>query len=168
MKIVLIVLAALVGLVVLMAVIGAFLPRAHVASRTKRLAAPPERVWGLIRDLSPATSWRKDVTKIEVLPRENGRERFREHGKHGAVLYKVVEEISPRKLVTRIADDSLPYGGSWTFDLSPRDGGTEITITEDGFVKNWLFRFLSRFVFSESATIESYLDALERELQRAQ
>jgi hypothetical protein len=66
--------------------------------------------------------------------------------------------------VTRIADPSLPFGGTWTYDLKPQGSGTELTITEDGEVYNPIFRFMSKFVFSQTATIEAYQASLKRKL----
>ncbi len=55
----------------------------------------------------------------------------------------------------------MPFGGTWTYVLVPDVAGTRLTITEDGEVYNPLFRFLSRFVFSQTATIDTYLRHLE-------
>ncbi len=62
----------------------------------------------------------------------------------------------------RIADPSLPYGGSWTYELRPSGAGTEITITEDGQVFNPIFRVMQKFFFSPYATIDAYLDDLRK------
>ena len=68
--------------------------------------------------------------------------------------------------MARIADDSLPYGGAWTIELAAVDGGTDVTITERGFIKNTIFRFLSKSVYSVTSTMEKYLDALAAKLAR--
>jgi len=39
----------------------------------------------------------------------------------------------------------------------PPGGSTTLTITEDGFVTNPIFRFLSRTVFSTASTLEKFL-----------
>ncbi|HUD13497.1 MAG TPA: hypothetical protein VMQ56_07565, partial [Terracidiphilus sp.] len=54
------------------------------------------------------------------------------------------------------------YGGSWSFVLEPANGGTRLTITEDGEVYNPVFRFVSRFVMGQTATQDAYLRALEK------
>ena len=40
---------------------------------------------------------------------------------------------------------------------APEAGGTRLTITEDGFVKNPVFRLLSKTVFSPTASLERFL-----------
>ena len=74
---------------------------------------------------------------------------------------EVSGEEPPRRLVTRIADEDLPFGGTWTYRLEPDGGGTRVTITEDGEVYNPVFRFVSRFVMGHDATLRTYLDDLE-------
>ena len=77
-----------------------------------------------------------------------------------AVTYRVVESAPPRRLVTRIADQNLPYGGSWTYDLTPDGSGTHLTITEHGEVYNPIFRFVSRFIMGHTSMMDGVLRAL--------
>jgi len=74
----------------------------------------------------------------------------------------VIEEHPAEKLVLEIADENLPYGGTWTFAFTPDGSGTRLQITENGFVKNPVFRFLARFVFGYTGSIESCLRDLKR------
>jgi uncharacterized protein YndB with AHSA1/START domain len=147
---------ALVGLVVLMAlmaVVGAFLPRRHVATRRARIGRPREALWRDLTDVAAFPSWRGDLRRVELA----GEGRWREIGKHGAILMELAEQAPPGRLVVRIADPALPFGGAWTFVLEPDGDGTIVTITEDGEVKNPIFRFLSKVVFSLTATLDAYL-----------
>jgi uncharacterized protein YndB with AHSA1/START domain len=164
MKIVLVVVAALVAVVVLVALVGSLLPRGHVASCRSRLGKPPEAVWAVIADHQGAAAWRPDLRSVEQLPDRDGRPVYREHGRHGAMTLEVVESKPPGRLVTRIADPDLPFGGSWTFEVAPDSGGSVVTVTEDGFVKNPIFRFLARFVVGYHGTMRQYLAALGRKL----
>ena len=63
-------------------------------------------------------------------------------------------------MVTRIVDLDLGYSGTWTYTLTKEAAGTRVQITEAGEVSNILFRFLSRFVFGHTGTMEKYLTAL--------
>ena len=156
--------AVLAALVLVVALVGAALPRAHVASRSAHVAQSPQEVWRTITRVSQFPRWRPDVRAVELLPdRAPGAgASWRETGANGRITYEVVEAEPPRRLVTRIADDALPFGGRWTYDLAPApDGGTTVTITEHGEVRNPLFRFASRFVFGHHATMDAYLKALQ-------
>jgi hypothetical protein len=68
----------------------------------------------------------------------------------------------PAKLVVRIADPKLPFGGTWTYEITPIAAGSSLRIREDGEVYNPIFRFVSRFVLGQSATIDAYLKSLAK------
>jgi uncharacterized protein YndB with AHSA1/START domain len=157
-------------LVMIVVIVGAMLPKGHVAARRARFSAPPDRVFAIISDVGGTAAWRKDISRIELLPSDDGKVMFREHGGHDAITYRVEALDPPRRMQVRIADTSLPFGGTWTYELAPREGGTatELTITERGEVYNPVFRFMSRFVFSQHATIDAYLRALGTRLGEAE
>jgi len=160
LKWMLITFGALAGIVALMAIVGAFLPKKHTASRSITLNASPDSVFAIIADVERYAEWRGDVKEVTLLATSDGTTRFREMGKDGAVTYRVMERVPPLRYVVRIDDATLPYGGSWISTLRPEGSGTVLTITEDGEVYNPIFRFLSRTVFSPSATIEKYQASL--------
>ena len=143
----------LVGLVALMALIGLALPRGHVAARRAVLAAPPDAVWAALTDLDAHPRWRRGLKKLERLDDR----RFRETSSQGAITFELLEERPLELRITRIADDKLPFGGRWIYELAPTSAGTQLTITEDGFIKNPVFRFLARTVFSTTSTMEAFL-----------
>jgi hypothetical protein len=162
MKIALVILAALGTFICVVLLIGAFLPRAHVASREMFLHCSPPDVYGVVRDFASAPTWRTDVKAVELLEPVDGHVRFREDSSNGRITYELVEDAANEKLVTRIVDRDLGYFGSWTYEFVPADGGTRVRITESGEVPNVLFRFMSRFVFGHTATMDAYLRALGR------
>jgi hypothetical protein len=150
----------LVTVVLVVVVIGYLLPQNHVASLSARYAAAPNAIWSSLTDVSVFPQWRPGILRVEALPEENGQRGWREHQKHDAVSYRVVEFDVPRKLVARIADKGLPYGGSWTYELTPDGTGTRLTITERGEVYNPIFRFVSRFVIGYTGTMNGVMRAL--------
>lgn len=155
-----IVLGALAGLVLLAAAVGWTLDRRHLVSVRFRLAQPPEPVFAVLADPSGYAAWRKDVRSVEMLGTVDGRLHYRERGRDGVILFEVVASDPPRFHEVRIADDRLPYGGCWRFVLQPQDGGTTVTITEDGFITNPVFRTLARTIYPLSAPLERYARAL--------
>lgn len=162
MKLVLLVLAALVLLVVVIALVGAWLPREHVASRTAAYGQPPAVLHAAVRDWAALPAWRSGVKSVELLPPAGGRPRYRETSGHGVITYELIADRPAERLVVRIADDTLPYGGTWTFEFAPAGPGGTLRITENGFVRPALFRFLARFVFGHASTMETYLRDLGR------
>jgi uncharacterized protein YndB with AHSA1/START domain len=163
MRLALIILGAVVGLIALIAIIGALLPRDHVATLTARIAAPPAAVWGVITDPASFPKWRADVTTVELLPTTATGPSWREHSRHGAITMVIDVAEPPRKLIGRIADEGLPFGGKWIYEIAPDgDAASRVTITEAGSVYNPIFRFVSRFIMGHAASIEAYLRSLGR------
>ncbi len=160
MKWLLIIVGVLAAAVAIAYAIGASLPKEHTASRKLRLKQPPEAIWAAITDADAFTTWRKDVKSIKRLPDENGKAGWVETMDMGEIPLRVEESTPPRKLVTRIADPNLPFGGTWTFDIEPVEGGATLRITENGEVRPALFRFMSRYIFGHTATLETYLKHL--------
>jgi hypothetical protein len=162
MKWVWIALSVVVAAVGLIAGVGAMLPEKHSASRSVRFKHSPQTVWNAI---TGPPDWRPDVRSFENLASRDGHRTWKEIDKHGqAIMYESLEEIAPVRLVTRIADRNLPYGGTWTHQITPDPDGCSLQITEDGEIYNPIFRFMARFVFGYSGTIDSYLKALQSKL----
>lgn len=160
MKWVLIVVGVIAGLIALMAIIGSLMPKGHTASRSAVINKPPEVLWQTMLDCEAFPQWRADVKAVEVLPDRDGHKIWREDGKNGKMTLEAIDASPPSRLVMKIADPDLPFGGTWTYELQANSGGTLVTITEDGEVYNPIFRFMGRVFFSQSATIETYLKAL--------
>jgi len=157
MKWLLIILGVLVALAALVWLIGTTLPKDHVATLMARYNQPPEKIWEAITDAEAMPAWRKDLKSVKRLPNRDGKPAWVETSSFGDMpLY--VETFEPtHKLVTRIADPNLPFGGTWTFEIAPAEGGTTLRITERGEVRSAFFRFMARFVFGYTATTETYL-----------
>jgi uncharacterized protein YndB with AHSA1/START domain len=149
--------AALGAIVLIVLLIGWTLPVNHSATGEATFKSSPDSLYQLITDVDRFPQWRSSVKSIERLPDSAGKKRFREVGGDGTILYEVDSAVPGQRLVTRIADRSLPFGGSWTYELVPRGDSTTLRITEDGEVYNPVFRFVSRFIFGHTATIEKYL-----------
>jgi uncharacterized protein YndB with AHSA1/START domain len=164
MKIALYVVGGLIAMVLVMVVIGYMLPVKHSASSERTVAGTPDQVYALISTPADFPKWRSDVKTVDMLPDVDGKPRFREDGTSGPILMEMIERVPGKRLVTRIADPDLAFGGTWTFELTPAASGTNVRITEDGEIYNPAFRFMARFVFGYTATQKGYLDALERRL----
>jgi uncharacterized protein YndB with AHSA1/START domain len=160
------VVAGLAALIALMALIGLTLRADHVATRDAAIPAPPAAVFAAIRDVAAYPTWRTDVKKVELLPPIDGKPAFREHGANGKIPFVIDEDVAPSRLVTRIADDKLPFGGRWIITVVPDGAGSRVTVTEEGVVKNPVFRFLSHTVFSLVKTQEKWLANLAAHFTR--
>jgi uncharacterized protein YndB with AHSA1/START domain len=165
MRMILIALGALVLLLIL-AVAGLFawgtqLPESHTASASEVVPAPEADVFRRIVDAGKYTAWRKDVKTVEVLDES----RWIEDGGNGRIPFKVMESSPPSRLVVRIDTEDLPFDGSWTYALSPVRGGTRVEITENGRVKNAMFRAMGRLFFPHDKTMKAVLADLRRSFE---
>ena len=166
MKLALIIVGAivvvLVILVVVVLVIGSRLPQHHIASRSIRLDRSANDVYATVRDFEASPKWRPNVRRVEMLGAVNGHLQFRKTGSNGTVTYELVEDVPNERMVTRIVDRDLGYSGSWAFRFDPSDRGTLITITESGDISNPVFKFMARYIFGLTASIDAYLKALAK------
>jgi len=152
----------LVGLIAVLWLIGMTIAQAHTASRSLQLKQPPEAIWRALTDYAAMPSWRSNLSAVDRLPDANGHEVWRETQKGGdAIPLETVEAVPPRRLVRKIADPNLPFGGTWTYELSPDGTGCTLTITENGEVYNPIFRVVGKFM-DQSAHITEFLEALAR------
>ena len=138
MWIALYIVGSLVALVVVLNVIGLVLPRNHLAARRASFAQPPARVWAAMVELAD------EVAKREKMP------------------IALERDEAPRLRISRIIDDKLPFGGRWYYELEPIAAGTQLTITEAGFVKLPMFRIFT--TLAPNATKTKFLRELGTKL----
>ena len=152
----------LAALVALIALVGLFLPRDHVATCAVRVPQPPQAVWDVLADHESWPSWAPGVKAMEPGGERDGRPVWRMVSRQGAMPWVIEDDDPPRRRVTRIVDDGLAFGGTWTWMIEPDGAGSRVTLTEDGFVRNPVFRTLAHFVFGYHATLTAFLRALAR------
>ena len=153
---------ALVAIVIAIFAAGAVLPRKHVASVAARIGQRPRAIWSLIIDHGDDPKWRPELKSIEQRPNRNGHPVWLETYKNGSRLELEDTVIDPpRRLVREVRDTGNMFSGRWEIEIAP-DGANASTvrITEYGEVPNPFFRFMSRFVFGHTKSMEQYLSNL--------
>jgi hypothetical protein len=152
------------ALILVLGVAGLFIRKRHTATRSLPYAAPADAVWAALTDWPAHPQWRAGVRAMERLPDRNGHPVWRDIGRRGGRLTSEVVELDPqsRRMVTRIVDEAW-FGGAWTWQVvdGTADGGSVLTITEDGEIYNPLFRAVGALFFDPRATI----DSLHRDLR---
>ena len=141
--------------------VGLALPEGYVRAKRATFARPSADVWRALSDLEAHAGWRTNMVRVERI----GPTRFREHYRHGAITYAIDVEEAPRRRVHRIADEVLPFGGRWIYELATDGAVTRLTITEDGLIRNPGFRVFSRLL--RGAAIDRYLSDLAHHLDVA-
>src|ERR1035437_3306718 len=122
------------------------LPLRHRGTRKARYRVAPDALYAVI---AGPPDWRTGVKSFGALPDQDGRKRWwEEDTHHQKIAFELVEDQPPTRLAVRIADKGLPFGGTWTFEISPvADGASDLRIHEDGEIYNVIFRFMARFFF---------------------
>ena len=160
MRIALIVVLVLVILVGGGVVTGYALPRTHRAASRITLRQPPFEVWAVVRDLGALQGTWKELKSARKLPDTGGREIWEQNAGGYPMRLIVEESVSPSRLVTRIdAAPDAAFGGTWTYELVPQGSGTQLTVTEDGYVSNPVFRVMMKLM-GVHRTADGYLRAL--------
>jgi uncharacterized protein YndB with AHSA1/START domain len=165
MKWALIVLGSLLGLIAIIALIGAMQPRDHVATMTATISAPADKVWAALTDVAAYPAWRTGLKSVDVLSTPGAPLSWRETTSQGPMTLTAEVFEPPKRMVARIKDEGQPFGGAWEYVVAPDSadaGKSRVTITERGWVSNPIFRFVSRFVMGHYSTLDTYLRELGR------
>ena len=157
--------AAIVVLAVVALISSGYLvPQRHVATSSAFFPRPPETVWQVITHFEGNARWRTGLDRVERLPDRDGMPVWREHSRSGVLTIRAIELQPPRRMVGEIVGDDLPFGGTWTYEVTPEARGCRVRLTEDGEIYNPAFRLVSRFVLGYNGTMETYLADLAEKL----
>src|SRR5215475_4949936 len=117
-------------LILVVVFVGVLLPKKHVVSRKTYLHRSPAEVFSLISDFKSEPSWRRDVQQVVMQAAKADQVAFIEKSKNGSIAIEVRLSNPSQRLVTEIADKSLPFGGVWIFDIAAASEGCTLQITE--------------------------------------
>lgn len=158
MKIVIVLVVAIAVALLVVLAVGFATPKNHEASASQTYRLPPNELFAIVTDFKGYTGWRTGLKSIDV---SDDNKRVVETGGYGVIPYVIKESVPGQRLVTEIDDSDLQFGGTWTFEFAAEGSGTRLTVTERGFVKNVVFRFVSRFM-AQDATIKQFLADLAK------
>ncbi len=175
MKIAIAILAILTVAIAVVLLLGALQPLNHTASIAGSIDAPPAQVFAIITDVAEGPRWRHQVKSVQMLPPQDGRERWVEtldHNRKMAFLALRTIPPSPDGHALRevqLNDPDASYGGTWTYTIvpGPTPTTTVLTITEDGFIKPWLYRFMMAHVVGMKRNLDQYMHDLQAATQTA-
>ena len=152
-------------------VVGTQLPEEHTATASGIVQATPTRVWELITDFTVQQSWRKGPLILVRGPvrQANGEPCWLEGWLLAKLTLCEVDSQPDRKRVVRTLGASLPFGSTWTYDLSPNDpdgSTTRLAMTQQSSLESPLERFIGRYVLRQNTSTEQYLRDLQAEALR--
>jgi len=153
-----------VGLLVFVALVligvGTSLPVEHHSTCSTDLKTPVHQLWTTVYDVGDS-SWRPEITRVEQPAPGAASDTWVEVDRYGhSIKFERVSAEPDHRLEIRIADQTAPFGGTWTYEFSPQPAGTRVSIAEDGQIYNPVFRLVSRYVMGYSAPMRAYLTDL--------
>jgi uncharacterized protein YndB with AHSA1/START domain len=146
MKIIWIILGCAAGVFLIVLIFGLLQPVKHSVTRAVVVRQKPEVVFALLEDAAALPSWSTSVAKCETLPAAQGKPSFRCTLKWGSMqmIITQIERDPPKRLVNSMTREGGPVLGTWTYQIAPEGGGSRVSITEEGELKNPIYRAMSR------------------------
>ena len=118
-------------------------------------------MYALLSDVDKYPSWRPTVKSLTRQPDRDGRPAWTEEVSGMTIPLYFEKMERPSLLVARIADPSLPFGGTWTYRIAlvgPRFRGDDHR-RRRGLQSD--LPVMSRFVFGHEATLKEFVSHLE-------
>jgi hypothetical protein len=143
---------------------GARLPYYHTVSVTGVVPAPQDNVFAIITEVAKGSDWRPTVKSVTILQPEQGRDHWVEHLDYGQYMTFLATRTEPPMRRDVLLDEpKASYGGSWTYELSPGPEAftTTLHITETGFIKPPLYRFLMFHVIGPTHNLDQYMKDIQ-------
>jgi hypothetical protein len=164
MKIIGLVLLVLVIAGVIVYAVGASLPLNHTVTVTGVVGAPPDKVYARIADVANGAAWRPAVKSVTMLEPDQGRDHWVESLGHGQTMtFLAIRTEPPMRREVRLDDPNAAYGGTWTYELSPgpEPATTTLHITETGFIKPPIYRFVMAHVMGPTRNLDQYMKDIQ-------
>jgi hypothetical protein len=162
MKWVFISLGILIVLIAIIYLIGSLMNVKHVATIQREFKkTSSNEILSLITNYKEYASWRSGIKELTV----DSVNHWTEKNSHGdKVSYRLEMGDEKGKLMTRILNKDLTYGGFWEFTITTMDDGCSVKIVENGEVYNPLFRFMAKYIFGHETTLKNYMNDLDIKL----
>jgi len=145
---------------------GSALPNDHVTTIATTMPASQERVWQMIADVKSQAGWRTGLKAVEPWPSADGKECWLEVQSGMKMPLCVDASEPPVKRVVRIADASLPFSGSWTYEVTPKSATeSTLSITERASTRTPMWKFVGHYVIGEDTAITQFDKDLKKALQ---
>ena len=148
---------------------GAHLPYDHSVSVTGVVAASQDKVFALITNVAHGSDWRPAVKSVSTLEPDNGRDHWVEHLDHGQYMtFLATRTEAPTRREVLLDDPGASYGGTWIYELSPgpSPNTTSLRITETGFIKPPIYRFVMKRVIGPTSNLDQYMKDIQAKAKK--
>ena len=118
-------------------------------------------MYRLMRNIEASPSWWSDVKAVERIagaPKESWRQSL---GAMGTIEVEVSNVTPGRAMeVTILNAEEQGWGGTWTHDVRLTGSGTEVTLTEEGWIEKPLQRVMMKIRGGHHRLLDGYLRSL--------
>lgn len=156
----LLIVAGVLAAVLLVTIIGSFVPRTLRWERAMTMPAAPEAVW---RELHRSGSLPSAAAGTSENPRTAT---WTETTGRRPVDVRVAVSEPPRRL--QLQRRRGRHERHWWLELTPADGGTVLTVIETASIDSRISRALARYGPNRMRDIDGYLQALRLRLRNAE
>lgn len=127
-------------------IIGLLQPVRHSVTRSIQLQQTPAAVFAVLDNRADMPTWSSAVLKVEPFPGRDGKPAARVTLRWGGMVMIMtqLERTPSSRLVTSMAKENGPELGTWTYEIVPESGGCRVILTEQGELKNPIFRAMAR------------------------
>ena len=141
---------------------GYSLPVEHQITMQRHYEKTPDDLWRVLVDYRKYSQWRENVYEITDMPSKGGYDAWKEVDADGhSVSYEIIGHSPGTRLIIEVTDTSLPYAGSWVFNMSKDKAGTLLKITENGKINNIFFRVIAHFFTGYTRSMNAWLNSLD-------
>ena len=143
---------------------GAKQPVEHSVSVTGVVDAPQDKVFSLITDVARGSEWRPAVKSVTLLKKDQDRDHWVEHLDHGQFMtFLATKTDPPSRREVKLDEPKASYGGTWIYELAPgpSPSTTTLKITETGFIRPPLYRFMMVRVFGMTRNLDEYMKDIQ-------
>ena len=157
----------LISIILVVFIVGLFLPKRKAVRRSIEMNALPEEIWGIATKPEHQPRWRGGLKKIELRDRTPGREIWVEYPASGAAMtYKTVDSAPFRRYETEMAG-SKGMKTHRVLEIERQSVDmTQVHVTEYVDVKNPFTRVVAYLQFDPGTAIDLYLRELSAEAAR--
>lgn len=159
-----IVLVLLIAAGVIIYVDGARMPMNHTVSVTGVVPAPQDKVFALITHVAKGSEWRPAVKSVTLLEPDQGRDHWVEHLDHGQFMtFLATQTVAPVRREVLLDEPKASYGGTWIYELAPgpTPSSTNLRITETGFIKPPVYRFVMAHIIGPTKNLDQYMKDIQ-------
>ncbi|HTG02109.1 MAG TPA: SRPBCC family protein [Nitrospirota bacterium] len=157
----------LISFVLVVFLVGLFLPNRKAVRRTAELHALPEEIWAIMTNHEQQPRWRRGLKKVEIRERTPEGEVWTEYPTAGPAVTYRTRETNPNLRYELEMTGTKAMRTHRVLELEKKSiDVTRLDVTEYVDVKNPFIRVVAYLQFDPGSAIEQYLDELSAEAAR--